>query len=95
MMEMSTSKEEIPRSVMADKFIDVANAFAQTESKERVSAAIMFAASRYNAFEISSKSKDLINDKHDALQWFSAEYRRMLEANIDDLAGTPADKDHV
>lgn len=92
---MGSPKEEIPRSVMADKFIDVANDFAQTESKERISAAILFAAARYNAFEIFSKSKDLIKDKYDALHWFSAEYRRMLEANIDDLLGAPHDKDHL
>lgn len=83
---MSDQKEEIPKSVMADKFIEVANEFTQTQSKECVSAAIMFAAARYSAFEITSKSKNLMTDKNDALNWFTAEYRRMLEANIDDLA---------
>ncbi|MBS1681551.1 MAG: hypothetical protein OJF59_001790 [Cytophagales bacterium] len=76
---------EISRAEMADKFIELANEFSKTESKERVSAAIMFAASRYNAFEASSKSKDLKKVKSDALNWYSLEYARMLEANIDDL----------
>lgn len=76
---------EISRAEMADKFIELANEFSKTESKERVSAAIMFAAARYNAFEASSKSNDLKKDKNDALNWYSLEYKRMLDANINDL----------
>ena len=72
---------------MADRFIELANEFAKTESKERVGASIMFAAARYNAFEASSKSHNLANDKEDALTWYSSEYRRMLVANIDELIG--------
>lgn len=82
---MNEGKQEISRAEMADKFIELANEFTKTESKERVSAAIMFAAARYNAFEASSKSKDLKNDKISALNWYSLEYKRMLDANIDDL----------
>jgi hypothetical protein len=84
---MSEEKQTIPRSVMADKFIELANEFAKTETKERVGAAIMFAAARYNAFEASAKSKNLLKDKDDALTWYSAEYRRMLGANMDELIG--------
>lgn len=82
---MNEKAQEIPRSVMADKFIELANEFTKSESKERVGAAIMFAAARYNAFEAFSKSKDLLKDKNDALNWYSAEYSRMFNANIDDL----------
>ncbi len=82
---MSEEKQEISRAEMADKFIELANEFMKTESKERVGAAIMFAAARYNAFEASSKSKEMMKDKNDALNWYSLEYKRMLEANIDDL----------
>ncbi len=82
---MSEVKQEIPRSVMADKFIELANEFTKTESKERVGAAMMFATARYNAFEALSKSNDLEKDKDDALNWYSREYRRMLDANMDDL----------
>jgi hypothetical protein len=82
---MSGENEKIPRSVMADKFIALANEFAETEPKERVGAAIMFAAARYNAFEASGKSNDLSKDKDDAMNWYCSEYRRMLEANMDEL----------
>lgn len=77
--------DKLSRAQMADKFIDLANEFTKTESKERIGAAIMFAASRYNAFEAFSKSTDLSRDKDDAINWYSREYRRMLEANMDDL----------
>lgn len=82
---MSERKQEISRAVMADKFIELANEFIKTESKERVGAAILFAAARYNAFEASSKSNDLKKDKNDVLNWYSLEYKRMLDANMDDL----------
>lgn len=80
--------EGIPREVMADKFIDLANEFTRTEPKERVSAAIMFAAARYNAFEAFSKSGNLERDKDDAANWYTREYKRMLDANMDDLLGS-------
>lgn len=82
---MNEEAQKIPRSVMADRFIELANEFTKTESKERVGAAIMFAAARYNAFEASSKSENLRKDKNDALDWYTREYKRMLDANMDDL----------
>jgi hypothetical protein len=48
---------------------------------------MMFAAARYNAFEAFSKSTNLARDKEDAINWYTREYKRMLEANIDDLIG--------
>lgn len=82
---MSDEENQISREQMADRFIALANELAKTEAKERVGAAIMFAASRYNAFEAASKSDNLIKDKPDALAWYSHEYRRMFESNIDEL----------
>lgn len=72
---------------MVDKFIELADEFAKTESKERVGAAIMFAAARYNAFEASAKSSNLTKDRNDARDWYSSEYRRMWDANMDELIG--------
>lgn len=76
---------ELSRTTMADQFIELANGFIKTEPKERVGAAIMFAAARYNAFEAFSKSSNLKRDKEDAVNWYTREYKRMLDANIDDL----------
>ena len=77
--------DRISRAAMADKFIDLANEFTKTEPKERVGAAIMFAAARYNAFEAFSKSSNLSRDKDDAVNWYTREYKRMLDTNMDDL----------
>lgn len=77
--------DQISRAAMADKFIELANEFTKTEPKDRISAAMMFAAARYNAFEAFSKSTNLARDKEDAINWYTREYKRMLEANIDDL----------
>ena len=79
---------KISRAAMADKFIDLANEFTTTETKERVGAAIMFAAARYNAFEAFSKSSNLSKDRDDAINWYTREYKRMLEANMEDLLNT-------
>lgn len=87
-LDQMEEKDSIPRAVMADKFIDLANEFTKTEPKERVGAAIMFAAARYNAFEAFSKSDNLLRDKGDAINWYTREYKRMLEANVDDLLQT-------
>jgi hypothetical protein len=59
--------EKISKNVMVDKFIDLANEFTNTEAKERVCAAFMFAAAQYNAFEAFSKSSNLVRDEEDAI----------------------------
>ena len=83
---MSEEKQPISRSVMVDKFIEIANEFSRTETKERVGAAIMFAAARYNAYEASTKSKNISKDRNDASTWYSQEYRRMWDANMNEFA---------
>lgn len=82
---MNPENREIPREEMADQFIALANEYAKTQAKERVGAALMYAAARYNAYEASTKSKNLAADKPDAMAWYSREYRRMFEANLDEL----------
>lgn len=82
---MNPENGEMPRTEMADKFIELANELTATNKVERVSSALLFAAARYNAFEIAGKSQDLVKDRRDALTWFRSEYERMLEANIDEF----------
>ncbi len=82
---MDTENPSISREVMADKFIALANELTKTEPKERIGAAIMFAAARYNAFEAASKTEDLEKNKDDALSWYSGQYQKMLDANLEEL----------
>jgi Protein of unknown function (DUF3144) len=70
---------------MSDEFIKVANKLMVENHQEmwQVSAAIRFAAARFNAYEASFKSGDLERDKQDALIWFTEEYRKMFSENLD------------
>ena len=82
---MAEKDTRIPREIMADRFIELANELSETEPIERVGAALMFAAARYNAFELSSKTDNLKKDKGDAQEWFSRQYAKMLTANIEEI----------
>ncbi|MCH1929764.1 DUF3144 domain-containing protein [Shewanella sp. A25] len=77
---------------LADQFIALANQLSQQEEDVgKVGTALRFAAARFNAFEAAIKSADLVAEKQEALNWFSAEYREMLNENLDDhIANPPA-----
>ncbi|QSX34395.1 DUF3144 domain-containing protein [Shewanella avicenniae] len=77
---------------LADQFIALANELSQAEQDVgKVGTALRFAAARYNAFEAAIKSSDLANEKDSALDWFSNEYREMLQDNLEDhIANPPA-----
>ena len=81
------SDQKLATSEMVDQFIAIANELSKTQTKDRVGAAIMFAAARYNAFVSLGKSSDLSKDKDSALNWHTSEYNRMLDANLDELIG--------
>lgn len=84
---MSDKNQELTTSEMVDQFITIANELSKTQTKDRVATAFKFAAARYNAFVSMKKSEDMTKDKADALNWHTAEYNRMLEANLDELIG--------
>ncbi|MDH3914646.1 MAG: DUF3144 domain-containing protein [Chromatiales bacterium] len=72
---------------VADTFIDLANEQIKDVAKENVGMALLFAASRFNAFVVASHSKALedYDGEHDkAVEFFSAEYVRMLKENLVD-----------
>ncbi len=81
--------EELDRKFRAlvDEFIDAANARCETEHKENVGLAMLYAAARFNAFVVASHADDLAGyegSRDQALEYFGGEYRRMLEENLDD-----------
>ncbi|MCL1074333.1 DUF3144 domain-containing protein [Shewanella dokdonensis] len=77
---------------LADQFIALANELAQQhEDLGKVGTALRFAAARFNAFEAAVKSGDLQTEKSSALEWFTNEYREMLDDNLEDhIANPPA-----
>jgi len=72
---------------VADAFIDVANEQIESAPKENVGMALLFAASRFNAFVVASHCKTLDRyeaDRPRAVEFFTKEYLRMLEENLED-----------
>ncbi|MCP4387945.1 MAG: DUF3144 domain-containing protein [Gammaproteobacteria bacterium] len=72
---------------MIDLFIDRANEFAETNSKENVGLALLYAAARFNAHVVSQHAntlEDYENDLPRARQFFQDQYQEMLEENLED-----------
>lgn len=75
---------------LADQFIALANQLSQQEADVgKVGTALRFAAARFNAFEAAIKSSDLGAEKASALEWFSSEFKEMLNDNLDDHIANP------
>lgn len=76
---------------MIDSFIDQANTLADTNSPENVGMALLFAASRFNAFVVSQHAESLADYEKDlgkAKSFFSTQYGEMLDENLDDYKKT-------
>ena len=72
---------------LADAFIDLANQYSENINSENVGMAMLYATSRYNAFVVASHSESLETydtDRDKAIEFFTEEYQRMLNENLDD-----------
>lgn len=72
----------------ADAHIDLSNGQISEEvGSEKVNASLMYATARFNAW-VSARGwmnkQEMSEAKEETIEYFMAEYRRMLEANIDD-----------
>jgi len=89
--ELSDEELDLQLREIADRFIDLANEQAQRFHKENVSEAIMFAASRFNAFVVATHADDVLaydEERDRALEYFTGQYRNMLVSNLDDYRGS-------
>ena len=89
MVDDSLSDEELDEVYrrMIDLFIDRANEFAETNSKENVGLALLYAAARFNAHVVSQHAPTLEDYEKDlprAREFFGSQYRQMLEENLED-----------
>lgn len=89
MAEDELSDEELDEVYrrMIDLFIDRANEFAETNSQENVGMALLYAAARYNAHVVSQHANTLEDYEKDlprAREFFRAQYRQMLDENLED-----------
>jgi len=71
---------------LVDEFIQFSNRLAQTRKDGEVSAAILFAAGRYNAFNFITNGGT--PDKQDeAVEFYVSEYRKALLSNLAGVVG--------
>ena len=71
---------------LVDEFIDLANRLAQDGKDGEVSAAILFAAGRYNAFNFLSRNGSE-QDQENAVEFYVSEYRRAIVSNLEGVVG--------
>ncbi|OIN90726.1 MAG: hypothetical protein AUJ20_13575 [Comamonadaceae bacterium CG1_02_60_18] len=76
-----------------DEFIDLANRMAQGGNDGEASAAILFAAGRYNAFNYLSHTENPTPaDEAKAVDFYVSEYRKALKSNLAGAVGPVIDK---
>jgi len=71
----------------ADAVIRLANEQGTTVPNNNVSASLLYAAARFNAFIVSTgaaSAEAMQADKEEAIRYFTDEYRKMLSQNLDD-----------
>jgi hypothetical protein len=71
---------------LVDEFINLANRLAVNGRDGDVSAAILFAASRYNAFNfVSHRGPE--QDLEKAVEFYVSEYRKAITQNLEGAVG--------
>jgi hypothetical protein len=69
----------------ADAHIKLANEHLSDAARGKVSASLMFAASRFNAWssaaDLQSK-EEMLDKREEVIEYFMSQYRSMLEENI-------------
>ena len=83
------SEEAVPAEfwARADRVIDLANEQVKASAISKVSASLLYAAARFNAFNVASKAAsvdDMKGDRDAAIEYFTGQYRRMFIENLDD-----------
>ena len=71
---------------LVDQFIHLANKLAEDGKHGEVSAAILFAAGRYNAFNFVTHG-GTEDTREQALEFYVSEYRKAISSNLDGVGG--------
>ena len=71
---------------LVDEFVALANRLAENRDDGEVSAAILFAAGRYNAFNFVTRD-GVPENRARAVDFYVSEYRKALEQNLDGVVG--------
>jgi hypothetical protein len=84
---MSDEDLNLEFRAIADTFIEVANNHTDKVPVENVGMAMLYAASRFNAFVVSTKTDSLEKYQEDmpkAIDFFLGNYQSMLQENLED-----------
>ncbi len=71
---------------LVDKFVELANQLSPEKGRGEVSAAILFAAGRYNAFNFLSQG-GTDKDRAKATDFYVSEYRNAFVSNLEGVVG--------
>jgi hypothetical protein len=71
---------------LVDEFVHTANRLAEGGRDGEVSAAILFAAGRYNAFNMLTRG-DVQLSREAAVDFYVNEYRKAITSNLDGVVG--------
>lgn len=69
---------------VSDEFINLANDLSEDWALPLLSAAIMFAAARFNAFNFQTVDGSPQNSE-EAIKYYTEQYGKMLRENMNDL----------
>ncbi len=81
-MTPQTQEDALRFFDLSNQFVNLANEHAEEHGKPRVAAAILWAASRYNAFTWVTSSAPEKQTPEEAVEVFVAQYRKMLAENL-------------
>ncbi len=81
-MTMPSPEDAQAFFALSNRFVTLANEVGEEHGKPRASAAILWAASRYCAFTWVTSGASRTQTPEEALDLFCAQYRRMLEDNL-------------
>jgi hypothetical protein len=70
---------------LANRFVALANDVAEEHGRPRTAAAMLWAASRYGAFAWAMSGAPGKQPPEEALDLFAAQYRKMMEDNLERL----------
>ncbi len=71
----------------ADAHIHLSNEQMKDVGRGKVSASMLYSASRFNAWVSAcgfSTASEMANAREQTIEYFTTEYRKMLEENLDD-----------
>lgn len=86
---MSDQEQENKLIQIVESFIDLANRHAEEISPGSVSSAMLYAASRFNAFIVASHTENFEQEKEASIQYFLHQYEKMLRDNMSDYEQSP------